>query len=412
MKILYFALKLTYKLNKMKKQLFTITGIALFTMGVSAQSSITSVQNNAAKFIKNKVKTMDVTGTPAQMLSLDWNTSKYDTVKRNLYTYDGSGNVTVDIEQDSAAGSFTNTSKTLNFYDASNPNILDSSLSYTWNTGSNSWDPFIKTIVKWTAFDLPEMFSIYFGTTLFIEINFEYDGNNNQLASVAKQLGVNSDSTYYSSLDANGNPLIEDKYKWNKTTSSWDLDGRETNTWDANDNKLTNLDENWNGSGYDNNNNTVYTYDGNNNEVTSTTSTWNGASFDNENLTSTFYKNNTELDYQTVQSWSGSGWDNSEKFIWNNNVITGITKALSNVSLFSVFPNPVSQHATILFNTTAIGNVNVTVFDANGKVVSVLANESMLPGLHSLSTSDLAKGSYFITLQNGNKLSTQKLIVE
>ncbi len=358
------------------------------------------------------MKTLDVTGMPAQMLSLDWNTSKYDTVKRNLYTYDGSGNVSVDIEQDSAAGSFENKSKSQNFYNVGNPNILDSSLSYTWNTGSSSWDPFIKTIVKWTAFDLPEMFSIYIGTTLFIEINFQYDGNNNQLVAVAKQFGQNSDSTYYSSLDANGNPLIEDKYKWNKTTSSWDLDGRETNTWDANDNKLTNLDEDWNGSGYDNNNNTIFTYDGNNNEVTETTSTWNGSSFDNDNLTSTYYKNNTELDYQTVQSWNGSGWDNSEKFIWNNSVVTGVTKALSNVSLFSVFPNPVSENATILFNTTAIGNVNVTVFDAAGKVVSVLANGAMLPGIHSLSTSGLAKGFYFVTLQNGSKLSTQKLIVE
>jgi len=89
---------------------------------------------------------------------------------------------------------------------------------------------------------------------------------------------------------------------------------------------------------------------------------------------------------------------------FSNNTSVGIDEVVESVTGLNVFPNPVSNQATIAFNTAYSGKVELQVFNTTGQLVSAKSLH-LTPGAQQiqLEASDFTKGVYFVRLQTERK---------
>lgn len=89
--------------------------------------------------------------------------------------------------------------------------------------------------------------------------------------------------------------------------------------------------------------------------------------------------------------------------------IAGIEE--NNASAFVIYPNPASGVVNVHLNEMTANEVNVSVTDITGK--TVIKNTLEMNGNSSrLDISALNSGMYFITLQNGTKTTTKKMMIK
>ncbi|RPI17501.1 MAG: T9SS C-terminal target domain-containing protein [Ignavibacteriae bacterium] len=77
------------------------------------------------------------------------------------------------------------------------------------------------------------------------------------------------------------------------------------------------------------------------------------------------------------------------------------------------YPNPFNPETVIKFNIPREGNVNLTVYDINGRTVSTLINGNLKVGRYNynFNASNLTSGIYFYTLTAGTFSETKKMIL-
>ncbi len=77
------------------------------------------------------------------------------------------------------------------------------------------------------------------------------------------------------------------------------------------------------------------------------------------------------------------------------------------------YPNPFNPTTTIDFSLPERAEVNLKVYDALGRVVAVLLNESREPGAHQVTfnAGGLSSGVYYYTLRYGAVTQTKKMIL-
>ena len=82
-------------------------------------------------------------------------------------------------------------------------------------------------------------------------------------------------------------------------------------------------------------------------------------------------------------------------------------------SLGSPYPNPFNPNTMVNFSVPIYDMVNVSIYDMNGKLITVLVNEHMVPGDHSIGwyAKDYPSGVYFIKLKSSNFVSSQKVML-
>ena len=79
------------------------------------------------------------------------------------------------------------------------------------------------------------------------------------------------------------------------------------------------------------------------------------------------------------------------------------------------YPNPVFQQSTrIRYSIPIRGQVELILYDIQGRLVKILVNEFKAPGdyLYDLNTSVLGKGIYFYRLHSGNYMEVKKMVVQ
>jgi hypothetical protein len=83
------------------------------------------------------------------------------------------------------------------------------------------------------------------------------------------------------------------------------------------------------------------------------------------------------------------------------------------VTGMSVYPSPANADATLVYNMANEGNVELTVTDLSGKVISIENFGSQTAGAYSvnLNTVDFANGVYFYTLNVDGEKATKKFVV-
>lgn len=77
------------------------------------------------------------------------------------------------------------------------------------------------------------------------------------------------------------------------------------------------------------------------------------------------------------------------------------------------YPNPFNNITSIQFNIPENSFVTLKVFDASGKLATILVNEYKLSGKYEskFDASKLPGGIYFYTIQAGNFVKTRKMVV-
>jgi hypothetical protein len=82
-------------------------------------------------------------------------------------------------------------------------------------------------------------------------------------------------------------------------------------------------------------------------------------------------------------------------------------------SLNQNYPNPFNPVTSISFEIPQRENVNLTIYNQLGQKVSVLINEVMSPGSHSViwNAVNMTSGVYFYELRSGNFRTVKKLVL-
>jgi PKD repeat protein len=86
---------------------------------------------------------------------------------------------------------------------------------------------------------------------------------------------------------------------------------------------------------------------------------------------------------------------------------------LAGVQLLDASPNPFNPRTTIAFSLPAATDIRLTVYDARGRQVAVLADGSFAAGLHEImfDGTDQPSGVYFYRLQADGAEQTAKMIM-
>jgi hypothetical protein len=84
-----------------------------------------------------------------------------------------------------------------------------------------------------------------------------------------------------------------------------------------------------------------------------------------------------------------------------------------NFELYQNYPNPFNPVTSIKYQITGSDFVSLRVFDAIGREVAVLVNETKSPGIYEVTfdASNLTSGVYVYRLQVGNNSRTRKLVL-
>lgn len=100
---------------------------------------------------------------------------------------------------------------------------------------------------------------------------------------------------------------------------------------------------------------------------------------------------------------------------------TGGTVKMTNIStavpelytLYQNYPNPFNPITNIKFDIKNFGNVTVQIFDALGRQISTVIDESLSPGTYSVSFdgSSLASGVYFYKIKAGSFEQTRRMLI-
>ena len=104
-------------------------------------------------------------------------------------------------------------------------------------------------------------------------------------------------------------------------------------------------------------------------------------------------------------------------YAWIDNInvsstALGIDDVVTKNSI-KVYPNPATNMANVAFNLTNSTNVQISVLDATGRLVSMVANENMTPGNHQvqISTANLTPGLYNVKIQTEAGSTVEQLSV-
>jgi uncharacterized delta-60 repeat protein len=108
-------------------------------------------------------------------------------------------------------------------------------------------------------------------------------------------------------------------------------------------------------------------------------------------------KNNTKYDFSlcryNVQNLSTTQFNNSK---------------------FSISPNPFNESINLKFNFNQDGSLTIDLFDSNGrKIDNLLSNKNFQSGDNEIKLDlpeTLCKGIYFLNINNGNEISTIKIV--
>ena len=286
-----------------------------------------------------------------------WNdsTSMYEETFKDVYSYDGDGNLIEILFQDKVGANWVDTYR-ITYTNGTNGKPT-SSLAESWD-GTN-WNNSSKT-------------------------TYTYDANNNVTSATSQNwdgaMWVNSTKFNYT-YDANNlNTEIISQY-WDSGSSMWVDSYRNTYTYNASDKIVTSVGESYDGTNWNPSYEQTYVYDGNGN-----LSTCKGA------------------------FWAGSAYEDDVLYTYTWGALSSVPEPIVSFQP-SVYPNPFNTTATISFNYLNAASYSFELFTISG--ISVLKYDEVKEGRIEISRDIIEPGMYIysITGEDG-VVSTGKLVAQ
>jgi len=112
----------------------------------------------------------------------------------------------------------------------------------------------------------------------------------------------------------------------------------------------------------------------------------------------------TDLDYQSDYSQ----YDCSTNLLSSNkNIIS------QNFGITQVYPNPFNPIITIRYGLNQNANIQFSIYDINGKLITTLINIFQIAGYHFITwdASNYSSGIYFLNMSSGKNIETKKLVL-
>jgi N-acetylneuraminic acid mutarotase len=145
------------------------------------------------------------------------------------------------------------------------------------------------------------------------------------------------------------------------------------------------------------------------------------------------WSNFTPANPPTARQYHTTVWTGSKMLVWggagtdlNAPVNTGgiygdslvgiipvVNETPSDFTLSQNYPNPFNPSTTIDFTTQKAGNIELKVYDIQGKEVAILVNGYKDAGNYSVkfNAEDIVSGTYFYKLKTGDVILTKKMIL-
>lgn len=110
---------------------------------------------------------------------------------------------------------------------------------------------------------------------------------------------------------------------------------------------------------------------------------------------------------------AGNKVDSVMKPLFITSVVTGVNDPLINSSSIRIYPNPASDNSNVSFHIAGRGQTTVSVINLNGQKLFSYNKGALLPGdyIQSIPVNKLAAGTYFISIETGNKKVYKKFVV-
>ena len=106
-------------------------------------------------------------------------------------------------------------------------------------------------------------------------------------------------------------------------------------------------------------------------------------------------------------------WSNNEIFTINSLSVSEKVEDLSKLSLLGAFPNPFNPSTVITYQTQLEGNIDVSVYNLKGQLISNLFQGYQDKGYHELvfDASTLSSGMYFVRVKGQGEVHSQKILL-
>jgi Secretion system C-terminal sorting domain len=275
--------------------------------------------NNAWTNSENVTYEFNVLNQVIAKTTLIWSGGNWVNYDLSTWAFDANNNVTASASYLWQNGEWSNTAKTEYSYDADNNNILE--IDFMWNAATAHWDSSLYKAFAYNTDNNP------LGETLGVYIN--------QVLTYT--------SKYQNTYNANGDKLSTLNYNWDKTSASWTTSGMITYNYDSNHNPIYQLN-------------------------------------------------------QSVGS-AAAGFENTEQYYFN--YISFRTTAIDetpNKLGASVYPNPsAASQVNLQLNLSHSSEVLITVYDISGRPVNCeLRQVTSGTNQLQLNTLNLASGNYLI----------------
>ena len=118
---------------------------------------------------------------------------------------------------------------------------------------------------------------------------------------------------------------------------------------------------------------------------------------------------------RTVTSSTPSAWSDAWTFtVSSDGAYVKVEENSNNGDKLRVYPNPSKGELSVSYVTEAAGNIEISIYDVAGRMLSVLHSGFTQEGRHTInySVSNYAPGVYFVTMRSKDRSFVQKLVVE
>ena len=240
-----------------------------------------------------------------------------------------------------------------------------------------------------------------------------FDDSSNLLTFVEQRWNSGAwryeDSTVYTYNNINNDYITKTLYSW--VTNALVPQQRETNTFNG-QMRTEYLNEDWNGSAWENTLRYTYTFDGNGLADVSTYQLWTSGNWVNETKTEYDFDGvHRNLLYSRNQTWNNNAWENtSENYRYYEEYTPAGIEDIAQIKL-NTYPNPASNILNIAFDAPRSGTAGITITNTTGQTVMELkANMQQGSNQQQINATALSSGVYFVQVKQGDNTGNCRFI--